>query len=206
MTQPTWLARGEHSDRWIVIAPGTPIGAASAVARLDAALQGFAGGVPRWYVRVAALGRWWLPIWIAICLPLAWVTVPVHPVLRVVVGLAVGVLLLPVGRAGFHALAVARSRRLAGADARKVVVDLAHVARAVPPGAAEQATAIVAADPRRADLMHTLLWQASEASPAAEPARHELLVLHHDLPAAAEPDVPAPDPWDMSDLERRGAV
>ncbi|MFC8731953.1 hypothetical protein ACFT5B_05790 [Luteimicrobium sp. NPDC057192] len=166
MADVSWLVTGTRSGRPIVVAPG---GAdpSDAVVRVDAALDGFAGPVPRWYRATEQIGYWWVAIWVVLAVAVTLTTSPASLPWRIASGMTIGLLVTPISLALYRLVARAQARAAGAGSTDEALRRAADRARPSTPDSARQVAAVLAADPRSERRVHDLAWRAAKPDPAA---------------------------------------
>ncbi len=177
MAQVSWLVQGARSQRSIITAPGAT-DVDDAVVRVDAALDGFPGPVPRWFRGLERLGRWWYVICLAVTVPVAIAVAPADMAWRVAAGLSSGLILAPVSGMILHQVARLHSRVGGSPSAEQSLSDAADAARLAPGTVVRKAEAILRKDAGLEPTIHGLSWRAAaQETPDARSAAQELLSL-----------------------------
>lgn len=173
MAEASWLVTGSRSGRPIVLAPGGAE-ASAAAARVDAALDGFAGPVPGWFRAVERTRAGWFVLWMALGVVLTLLTSPATLAWQIASGLTIGLVVAPVSLVLLRLLARAQARARGASSTDQALRDVAGLARPTTPDAARQAAAVLASDPRSEPRVHDLVWRAAKPDAGA---RKELEAL-----------------------------
>jgi hypothetical protein len=197
MAQLDWLHTGPRSGKPIMTAPGS-LDARDAVARVDAALDGWSGKVPAWYAAVGKIGYWWVAICLIGGLAIGLVANPSEIEWRIASGLMIGILAIPVGGTLLRLLAKAQSRGTGAANPERALADVAHTARPMSGDVKKAVDAVLARDPRQEPKVHQLAWRGNEDAAALQ----ELDGLWRQ----ADPEAVAARDREMADLEARVAI
>jgi hypothetical protein len=162
-----WIVRGKRTKKAVITAPDRTSGLDEAAARLDRALDGFAGPVPAWFEFLRRPESMLVYVLFAAAAAVAAALLtPLETGAAVFLGLIVGALAAAVLLKAADVLAHRRSGgRLTPEDVVREVAPLARPAHYV----VDLAETLVALDPGAETEIHRLSWQA--ASPEAVESR-----------------------------------
>jgi hypothetical protein len=166
VAQVSWLVMGGRSGRPIVVGPAAD-DATDAVTRVDGALDGFAGPVPRWFEVTEKIGYGWFAIWMAVGLVVALVASPAALQWRIASGLMIGLIVAPISIALFRLVARAQSRAQGAPTTERALRDAAGRARPTTPDTVRQVEVVLATSPHAEHRVHDLVWRAAAPDPAA---------------------------------------
>ena len=165
MAQVDWLHTGTHSEKDIVTAPSAG-DVDDAVARVDAALDGYTGKVPGWFTAIKKLGYWWYAVCIAVLLVLALVLVPAGIGFRLTIGIVGGVVAAPLSGWALLLLAKLQSRSTGAASTEQALADVADRARPVTGETRYQVETVLDRTPDLEKKVHQLAWRSSQDAEA----------------------------------------
>jgi hypothetical protein len=190
MAQASWLVQGARSQRSIITAPGAT-DVDDAVVRVDAALDGFPGPVPRWFRGLERVGRWWYVVCLAVTVPVAIAVAPADMAWRVAAGLSSGLILAPLSGMILHQMAKLHSRVGGSPSTQESLARTTDAARPAPGTVVQQAESILRTDPHLEPTVHRLSWRAAEpATSDGQTAAMELFSLWQEVdPRAAAAQV-----------------